>query len=74
MTPERAGELAEQIAQKANECCYRTDGYKEDMAKAMQQAILQACAEERADMLKNEFICARCQLRQDSTRETKHDF
>jgi hypothetical protein len=66
MTPERAAELAKEAIDKY------VSGY--DQLSNIQQAILQACAEERADVLKNEFICARCQLRQDSTREIKHEF
>ena len=67
MTPERAGEIAMTcfVDGKALGCV--SDAVIADR-------ILKACAEERADVLKNEFICARCQLRQDSTREIKHEF
>jgi len=37
---QRARELAEGIADKANECCYRSDGYEENIAALAQTAIL----------------------------------
>ena len=66
MTPDRAEEIASRI---------RAD-YAISMGakEAIKQAILQACAEERADLLKNEFICAKCGLRKDSEHEVTHDF
>jgi len=36
----RARELAEGIADKANECCYRSDGYKEGIAAIAYTVIL----------------------------------
>lgn len=70
MTPERALTISRALAFNWEQ----DDESLSNLADRIRDAILQACAEERADMLKNEFICARCQLRQDSTRETKHDF
>lgn len=66
MTPERAAELATRI---------RAD-YAISMGakEAIQQAILAACKEERADVLKGEFICARCGLRKDSEHGATHEF
>lgn len=66
MTPERAAELANNAAQY-------TCGSGGD-ADVIAEAILQACNEERADLLKNEFICAKCGLRKDSEHEVTHDF
>lgn len=37
--------MARTLAEKANECCYRSDGYEEDMAKAIAEAIRIAVAE-----------------------------
>ena len=66
MTPERAEEIAVRI--RADYALSRGAG------EAIKQAILQACAKERADLLKNEFICAKCCLRKDSDHEAKHEF
>jgi hypothetical protein len=49
MKPERARELAKQIGEYANQCCYRTDGYQEDVEKLAQKLILHACAEQREE-------------------------
>jgi hypothetical protein len=49
MTPERAAEIANQIAEKANECCYRSDGYEKDIAALAKTLIIQACAEQREE-------------------------
>ena len=66
MTPERAEEIAVRI---------RAD-YAISMGakEAIKQAILLACAEEKAKVLKGEFICAKCCLRKDSDHEAKHEF
>ena len=66
MTPERAAELA-------NNAAKYTCGSGVD-ADVIIEAILLACAEEMADLLKNEFICAKCGLRKDSEHEVTHDF
>ena len=66
MTPERAEEIAVRI--RADYALSRGAG------EAIKQAILQACAKERADILKGEFICAKCVLRKDSEHEVTHDF
>ena len=66
MTPERAAELA-------NNAAKYTCGSGVD-ADVITEAILEACAEERANLLKNEFICAKCGLRKDSEHEVTHDF
>ena len=71
MTPERAEEIAVG-AWRIVSALYAWN--TQDLTAPLQRAILKACAEERADVLKNEFICAKCQLRQDSTREIKHEF
>lgn len=68
MTTERADELAKMAFGRD------LRGGPAIFKSGVVEAILLACAEERADLLKNEFICAKCQLRQDSTREIKHDF
>lgn len=66
MTPERVNSLAAQI---------RFDyALSRGAFEAIIAALLQACAEERADLLKNEFICAKCGLRKDSEHEVTHDF
>ena len=66
MTPERAGELA-------NNAAKYTCGSGGD-ADVIIEAILLACAEERAEVLKGEFICSKCCLRKDSEHEAKHEF
>lgn len=40
-----AKELAEGIADKANECCYRMDGYEENIAALAEAAILHGMRE-----------------------------
>jgi hypothetical protein len=69
MTPERAREIAYQAWDKWME----TD-HDDHVADALTKAILQACAEERAEVLKGEFICSKCGLRKDSEHEAKHEF
>ena len=86
MTPERARELAiailfgmvgnnDEIVNDPSRWGDPLQSFSfDEVAIKIEEAILQACAEERAGVLKNEFICAKCQLRHDSTRETKHEF
>lgn len=41
-------ERAEALASKANECCYRSDGYEDDMKATILEhlrAVVEACAE-----------------------------
>ena len=66
MTLERAIKLANNAAQYT---C--GSGVDVDVIAA---AILEACAEERANLLKNEFICAKCGLRKDSEHEFTYEF
>ena len=64
MTPERAEELAEARDGPS--------GY--NLTLVIKEIILQACAEERTEVLKGEFICSKCCLRKDSEHEAKHEF
>lgn len=66
MTPERAAELAKKIAKQ-----WKLGNMVEFHIR---DEILAACKEEKADVLKGEFICARCGLRKDSDYEMKYDF
>jgi len=34
-------EIAYRVAEKANECCYRSDGYEDGIAAAIEAALLQ---------------------------------
>jgi hypothetical protein len=40
--PERIQEEAQRIAELANECCYRMDGYEENIREQVEQALLAA--------------------------------
>lgn len=40
--PERIREEAQRIAELANECCYRMDGYEENIREQVEQALLAA--------------------------------
>jgi len=40
-------ELAKKVAEYANTCCYRSDGFEEDVLKAVREAIDAAVTAER---------------------------
>ena len=39
--------LAKKVAEYANTCCYRSDGFEEDVLKVARDAIVEAVAAER---------------------------
>lgn len=91
MTPERAAFIARTVANGVHLPFWdRFRGYIraetsfERAAKVIEQAILQACAEDRVEIMhlkneldelrRNEYICARCMLRKDSEHKATHEF
>jgi hypothetical protein len=50
--PERIREEAQRIAELANECCYRMDGYEENIREQIEQALLAAEKQGREEAAK----------------------